>query len=345
MTPSELMKKLFLAFSSNDNESFEVAAREYIEREKRKKHTFVARELESALYTNGNSYSHPKKNQNKLRNIASIPRDADKGFPLFEIQHFDHSLDSLLISNETKEQLEQVMREYKNSDVLATYNLQYKKKVLLCGKPGTGKTFSAQIMSSVLKIPLVYIRFDAIISSFLGETAGNLRKVFDFIEQGMWIVLFDEFDIIGKHRDDSHEHGEIKRVVNNFLQMLDNSRGDSIILAATNHQHMLDPAIWRRFDDVIYYNLPDEETRVRLFDIYLRPIKRDRAIDLQALSIMTKGLSPADIKMIVEEAMKAAIIDSRGTIAVNDLEKAVNKFIKREKVRNNKMGDLVSKNS
>ena len=336
MQPSELMKRLFLAFSNDDNESFEIAAREYIEKERRKKHTMVVRDLENALYKSDNNYNCTGRNKHNLR-MTSIPRDADKGFPLLEIQHFDHSFESLIISCETKEQLEQVMREYKDSDVLATYNLQYKKKVLLCGKPGTGKTFSAQIMSSALKIPLVYIRFDAIISSFLGETAGNLRKVFDFIEQGMWIVLFDEFDIIGKHRDDSHEHGEIKRVVNNFLQMLDSFKGNSIILAATNHQHMLDPAIWRRFDDVIYYNLPDEETRVELFDIYLRSIKRNRNIDLQAFAAMTKGLSPADIKMIVEEAMKTAIINSRGIITANDIKKSVNRFLKREKIRNNKM--------
>lgn len=112
--------------------------------------------------------------------------------------------------------MERVIREFKDADILATYNLQNKKKILLCGKPGTGKTFSAQIISSILSIPLLYIRFDAIISSYLGETASNLRKVFDYIESGTWIVLFDEFDIIGKNRDDSHEHGEIKRVVNNF---------------------------------------------------------------------------------------------------------------------------------
>ena len=211
----------------------------------------------------------------------------------------------------------------------------YKKKILLCGKPGTGKTFSAQIMSSVLNIPLVYIRFDTIISSYLGETAGNLRKVFDYIEKGTWVVLFDEFDIIGKNRDDNHEHGEIKRVVNNFLQMLDNFKGDSIILAATNHQNILDPAIWRRFDDVVYYELPDGKTRKQLFDIYLKPIKRDSNIDLLEVVKKTDRLSHADIKMITEEAMKTSIINSSNSLSMRDIETAVDKFIRREKVKNN----------
>jgi len=333
MTTSELIKQLFLAYSNKDYESFELTAREYIEREKRKKHNIVAKDLEKALYNTGGITT----SQKRFKNNMPIPRDTEKGFPLLEIQHFDKNFDHLIISKETKEQLEQVIREFKDSDILSTYNLAYKKKILLCGKPGTGKTFSAQIMSSVLNIPLIYIRFDAIISSYLGETAGNLRKVFDFIEHGTWIVLFDEFDIIGKNRDDNHEHGEIKRVVNNFLQMLDNVKGDSIIIAATNHQNILDPAIWRRFDDVVYYNLPDEKSRYQLFEIYLKSIKRDKDIDLFKFSQITKGLSPADIKMITEEAMKFAIINSRSSISMNDIEIAVNKFIRREKVRNNKV--------
>ena len=298
MSNSELIKQLFLSFSNKDNESFELAAREIIEREKRKKHNIVAKELEKALY-NGGSVSTSQK---RFRDTLPIPRDTEKGFPLLEIQQFDKSFDSLILSIETKGQLEQIIREFKDADILATYNLQYKKKILLCGKPGTGKTFSAQIISSVLNIPLVYIRFDAIISSYLGETAGNLRKVFDYIANGTWIVLFDEFDIIGKNRDDYHEHGEIKRVVNNFLQMLDNMKGDSIILAATNHQNILDPAIWRRFDDVVYYELPDEKTRQQLFEIYLKPIKRESDIDILKASVKTEGFSPADIKMVTEES-------------------------------------------
>ena len=335
MTTSKIIKQLFLSFSKKDDKSFEVAAREYIEREKRKKHNIVAKELEKALYNTGDLPT----SQKRFKNNLPIPRDTEKGFPLLEIQHFDKNFDSLIIPEETKKQLEQIIREFKDSDILATYNLQYKKKILLCGKPGTGKTFSAQILSSVLSIPLVYIRFDAIISSYLGETAGNLRKVFDFIEHGTWIVLFDEFDIIGKNRDDSHEHGEIKRVVNSFLQMLDNLKGDSIIFAATNHQNILDPAIWRRFDDVVYYNLPDEKTRQRIFENYLKSMKRKNDIDLVKFSKLSKGLSPADIKMITEEAMKIAIINAKNSISMNDVEIAVNKFIRREKVKNNEMGD------
>lgn len=219
MTPNDLIKKLILSFNSNNEEAFLSAVREHIEREKRKKHTQVVRELEKALNDKSSANSFAER---RFKNEQPIPRDSEKGFPLLEIKHFEDCWENLILPEANKDQLEQILREFKDADILATYNLSYKKKILLCGKPGTGKTFTTQIISSVLNIPLAYVRFDAIISSYLGETAANLRKVFDYIEQGTWIVLFDEFDIIGKNRDDSHEHGEIKRVVNNFLQRLTN---------------------------------------------------------------------------------------------------------------------------
>jgi len=329
MTNSELIKKLFLSFSSDDNDAFMDAAREYIEREKRKKHTIVAKELEKALYQT----SHKTNSERRFKQDALIPRDTEKGFPLLEIQHFDLDFDNLILSPITISQLERIIREFKDADILATYNLSYKKKILLCGQPGTGKTFSTQVVSSLLNIPLIYIRFDAIISSYLGETAGNLRKVFDFIESGTWIVLFDEFDIIGKNRDDAHEHGEIKRVVNNFLQMLDNFKGDSILFAATNHQNMLDSAIWRRFDTVIEYQIPNEAIRQRLFERYLRPIKRDKKINLNQAAKASQGLSPADIEMIAVEAMKTAIIGARNTLNQKDLDDAIEQFGLRERIK------------
>ena len=333
MTTTEIIKQMFLSFSNKDNESFIVAAKEYIERERRKKHNIVVKDLEKALYQSSNNSDTLQK---RFKSNIPIPRDNEKGFPLLEIQHFEKDFNSLILSERTKEQLEQVIREFRDADILATYNLEYKKKILLCGQPGTGKTFSAQIISSVLHIPLVYIRFDAIISSYLGETAGNLRKIFDFIESGTWIVLFDEFDIIGKNRDDNHEHGEIKRVVNNFLQMLDNFKGESILIAATNHQNILDPAIWRRFDDVLYYDLPNLSARKKLLEDYLRVIKRDLDIDMDEVAKQTEGLSPSDIKMLTQEAIKLAIINSRNSISKDDMKTAVSRFIDREKIRNNK---------
>jgi SpoVK/Ycf46/Vps4 family AAA+-type ATPase len=334
MNANELIKKLLLSFNNGDKESFEVSVQEYIEHEKRLNHTQVVKELEKVLYDRTNNFK--TFNERRFRNTPPIPRDSEKGFPLLEIRQYDDCFENLVIENKLKNQLEQIIKEFKDADILASYGLSYKKKILLCGKPGTGKTFTARIISALLNIPLVYVRFDSIISSYLGETASNLRKVFDYIEQGTWIVLFDEFDIIGKNRDDIHEHGEIKRVVNNFLQMMDTFEGTSLIFAATNHQYLLDSAIWRRFDDILYYELPLLDTRVKLFEQYLKCLKHDININLTDIAKKSDGLSPADIKMIAEEAIKLAIIDKRKNMTIDDMFMALNKFIDREKLKHEK---------
>lgn len=336
MTSSELVKQLFLSFNKKDNEAFINTAKEYINREKRKKHNVVAKELEKALFQIGNGGNSIS--EKRFKNNIPIPRDSDKGFPLLEIKQYNDNWEKLVLSPEIKNQLEQIVKEFRDSDILSTYNLTYKRKILLCGKPGTGKTFSVQVFSSLLNLPVVYVRFDSIISSFLGETAANLRKVFDYIEHGTWTVLFDEFDIIGKNRNDNHEHGEIKRVVNNFLQMVDNFKGDSIVFAATNHQNMLDPAIWRRFDDVIYYELPGFENRKILFEQYLKPINKSQDIDIAMAAKKSENLSPADIKMIAEEAIKSTIINSKKVLDAQTLIISIEKFIKRERVKQNLLG-------
>ena len=332
-TTSELIKKLFLAFSKKDDDEFYKIGEELINLEKRKKHHFVAKELKEALYSQNNGRLNSEK---RFRSNMPIPRDNDTGFPLLSIEQYDLDWDSLILSKKIKYELKQIVQGFRSYEVLATYNLKPKNKVLFCGLPGTGKTFTAQVLSSYLGLPLVYINFDAIISSYLGETATNLRKVFDFISNGIWVVLFDEVDIIGKNRDDQHETGEIKRVVNNFLQMIDNFKGDSLIIASTNHPHILDPAIWRRFDEVINFELPERKERASLIKLYLKPLKKEKDLDIELLSRETEGFSPSDIKTMCRDAMIHAIISERDTLENRDLKYSLEKFKERLIMRKNK---------
>lgn len=332
-TTSELIKKLFLAFSKKDDDEFYKIGEELINLEKRKKHHFVAKELKEALYSQNNGRLNSEK---RFRSNMPIPRDNDTGFPLLSIEQYDLDWDSLILSEKIKYELKQIVKGFRSYEVLATYNLKPKNKVLFCGLPGTGKTFTAQVLSSYLGLPLVYINFDAIISSYLGETATNLRKVFDFISNGIWVVLFDEVDIIGKNRDDQHETGEIKRVVNNFLQMIDNFKGDSLIIASTNHPHILDPAIWRRFDEVINFELPERKERASLIKLYLKPLKKEKDLDIELLSRETEGFSPSDIKTMCRDAMIHAIINERDTLENRDLKYSLEKFKVRLIMRRNK---------
>ena len=131
-----------------------------------------------------------------------------------------------------------------------------RNQVIFWGPPGCGKTSAAEALAAELGVPLVVVRLDAIVSSYLGQTAGNLRRIFDYADSGRWVVLFDEFDALGRERSDPSEHGEIKRVVNSFLQLLDSYTGPGLLVAATNHEETLDRGLWRRFDEVVEFPLP-----------------------------------------------------------------------------------------
>ena len=266
---SEKLVNLFRAFTKGDSDSFHRIALDTIEDEKRKKHHLLAKQLENTLRENSVST-----NLNGVKQIPPIPRDNEKGFRLLDVQKLYLGWSDIILFPDTETHLKQIIEEFRKYDLLATYGLRPKAKVLFYGPPGTGKTLCAKVLSSVIGYPLVSVRFDSVISSYLGETASNLRKVFDYIENGRWIVLFDEFDIIGKQRDDPTEHGEIKRVVNNFMLMLENYNGDSLLISSTNHPQLLDVAVWRRFDDVIFFNLPDKPRRMKIFEKYLRVMKQ-----------------------------------------------------------------------
>ena len=253
------------------------------------------------------------------RENIEVPTDGEKGFPLVHVTAQYFSMNDLILNSDTKERLEYIISENKNFKKLLSFGLKPKQKILLCGPPGTGKTLSAKVVSSVVGYPFVYVKFDTIISSFLGQTASNLRKIFDFVEKGKHVVLFDEFDIVGKKRDDEQEHGEIKRVVNNFMQMLDTYNGESILIAATNHQHLLDTAIWRRFDEVLLFKLPNSAQRYELFKKYLGMLRYEPDFDLGEFVIKTAKFSAADIATICEDGLRRAVINNQDKITKQDL--------------------------
>ena len=321
---SEKLVKIFKAFIEKNNEAFYKIAWEIIDEEKRKKHHLLATQLKRILTEN--SFAS---NINYTPQLPPIPRDNEKGFRLLDVKKFFMDWNDAILAIETEETLKQIVKELQMEEILATYGLKPKQKILFYGHSGTGKTLSAKILSSVISYPLVYVRFESVISSFLGETASNLRKIFDFIEKGKWIVLFDEFDIIGKQRDDPTEHGEIKRVVNNFMLMLENYEGNSLIIASTNHPHLLDVGVWRRFDEIIYFDLPDKERRKKIFEKYLRVLKKEKNFDFDKLSEKSEGFSGADIEQTCQEALKMAILNGKDTVSLNDVLNAISKQQKR----------------
>jgi SpoVK/Ycf46/Vps4 family AAA+-type ATPase len=182
-------------------------------------------------------------------------------------------LDDIILTPDNKEKIKDIILEFEQKEILQTYKLNPKTKILFCGPPGCGKTVTAESISNELQLPLLYTRFDSIISSYLGETATNLRKVFDFAKEGEWVLFFDEFDSIGKSRSIDSEHGELKRVVNSFLQLLDNFPRNTMVIAATNYETIIDKALWRRFDEIIYFDMPKKDDIEKFIRLKLRNYK------------------------------------------------------------------------
>ncbi len=314
--------EIFEAFVTKDDDAFYKIASEMIEEEEKGKHHLLAAQLRDIL-----------KEKSGVTNIklihteqiAPVPRDNEKGFKLLDVKKFFLDWNDVILKKNTDIILKKIVQELENESILATYGLEPKRKILFYGPPGTGKTLTAKIMSSIIGYPLVYVKFESVVSSYLGETSSNLRKIFDYIEKGKWVVLFDEFDIIGKQRDDPTEHGEIKRVVNNFMLMLENYEGDSVIIASTNHPHLLDIGVWRRFDEIVYFELPDKEMRKKIFEKYLKVLKKKKNFDINKLSDETEGFSGADIEQVCLEALKTAILRGEDIVDINDAKEAISR--------------------
>jgi SpoVK/Ycf46/Vps4 family AAA+-type ATPase len=187
------------------------------------------------------------------------------------------------------------------------------------------------VLAGVLAYPLVTVRFDAVVSSYLGETAANLRRVFEFIQTGQWVVLFDEFDAIGKDRDNPFEHGELKRVVNTLLQLMDAFRGESLLVAATNHETLLDKGVWRRFEAVVQFPVPAPQYRVLLLRQFLRGFDTT-ALNLEPLAGKLDGATGADIERLCVEAARLALLEGRNSLSREDVQAALNSYRERSKI-------------
>ncbi|RRR67081.1 MAG: ATP-binding protein [Candidatus Viridilinea halotolerans] len=333
-TAGALVRKLLQAHAKGDAAAFKAAAEAYIAEERRKNHHILANDLERALLNGSYDQRSPLGPGLRGLNLLGVtehdlPRDAERGALLLEIIAPHRTLDTLVLNLEVREGLERIVIEQGRADVLRSYGLRPIGKALFCGPPGCGKTVAAEAVAQALDLPLVLVRFDAVVSSYLGETAANLRKVFTFAASRQMVMLFDEFDAIGKQRTASEEHGELKRVVNAFLQMLDGFRGESLLIAATNHQGLLDPALWRRFDEVIFFDRPDAEASAEILRRVLHQVGLAPGIVLIERARELIGASHADVERIGLDAVKQTVLNHRTQITAAALDEATRRYFMR----------------
>lgn len=312
MSNGRILRQLIKSGAATGNADFVNAAEEVIRDERAKNHHLLANDLERVLYGSSSMKPIPSKSRS-----FAIPNDQERGLPLLEIRSPVRYLDDVVLSDVNLAIVEEILLEQSRADVLKSHGLRPISKLLLCGPPGCGKTLTAEAIAAELSLELVIVRFDAVISSFLGETAANLRKIFDYLNQGIYVALFDEFDAIGKQRDDAGDHGELKRVVNSVLQMMDSYRGDSVLLAATNHERLLDRAIWRRFEEVIVLEKPTFDQIRSLMASKLRAIRHDLPLDDRLFVNEFTGFSHADIERILIRAVKAMVLKGREYLTVD----------------------------
>ena len=304
MSNGKLLRQLIRSGAEGDLDAFRGVAKQVIADERQKQHHLLANDLETILYGRSQTPSSPA-----LRNLtATIPEDRERGIPLLSVCEPVRGLEDVVLSSENLSAVKEILREHNREEVLRAHGLRPSDRVLFCGPPGCGKTLTAEVIASELGRPLAIVRTDSVVSSFLGETAANLRKVFDFVAASPMVALFDEFDALGKEREDASEHGELRRVVNAVLQMLDAYEGRSLIIAATNHEGMLDSAIWRRFEEVLVLKPPTVAQLRRLLSVKLRGVRREFAIDDVVGRGWFKGATHADVERVLRRALKEMVL-------------------------------------
>ena len=305
MANGKLLRQLIRSGAEGDVDTFRGAAREMIAEERQKQHHLLANDLETILYGSPRTSASPT-----VRKLTgAVPEDRERGLPLLEVRQPVRGLDDVVLSPANRSLIKGLLHEHNRGEILKAHGLRPNNRMLLCGPPGCGKTLTAEVIATELGRPLAIVRTDSVVSSFLGETAANLRKVFDFVVAHPLVALFDEFDALGKERDDPSEHGELRRVVNAVLQMLDAYAGRSILVAATNHDGMLDSAVWRRFEEVLFLRPPTSAQLRRLLSVKLRGVRHDFDVKDVVQLGWFRDATHADVERFVQRAIKAMVLE------------------------------------
>ena len=316
MPSADQVKALISSLSEGDDTHFYSIAMQIAAHEARLGHGKVAEEIRALI--------DKAKSKRGITERGAIPiaRPRGEASELLSVSYPNVRLNDMVLSKFVREKLDRILSEQLAVQKIRAQGLNPRRKILLSGLPGTGKTLTASALAGELGLPLFVVRLDGLITKFMGETAAKLRVIFETLVQTRGVYLFDEFDSIGSARDTGNDVGEIRRVVNSFLQLVEQDDSDSLRVAATNHAGSLDQALFRRFDDIIQYELPDSERVVEAFRSKLKGLKASR-ISWPNLASIAEGLSYADIARACEEAIKYALIHDQLHIKQSDLVRAI----------------------
>ncbi len=253
MARSDLLVSLVRSGSKGDQSAFKKVAEILVAEEQAKGHRLLAERLRKSII-------------NETKQISNTSTSFKNNSPLFYEKNPERKLDSLFLSSNIKKQIDELIEEQCRAELLHAHNLSPRNRILLVGPPGNGKTTLAESIATELMIPIITIRYEALIGSYLGETANRLKQIIDYVKTRKCVLFLDEFETIGKERGDTHETGEIKRVVSSLLMQIDDLPDYVVVIAASNHPELLDKAVWRRFQIRVELSRPTREQLINLID-------------------------------------------------------------------------------
>jgi SpoVK/Ycf46/Vps4 family AAA+-type ATPase len=317
MATAQQLKALLQSYGEADGEMFVSVALQIAAHEARTGRGKFAAEIKRLV-----DEIKGKQRQAKVGGSVPIARPMGELATLLSATYPHTRLSEMVLCAEQRESLELVIHEYRQQAKLRDHGLTARRKLLLVGPPGVGKTMTSWALAGELKLPHFTVQFHSLITKYMGETAAKLFAVFESMRHTRGVYLFDEFDAIGSMRAGSNDVGEIRRVLNSFLQFLEQDDSESLIVAATNLEDMLDDALFRRFDDVIRYRLPSEEELRDLIANRLAAFKLGDC-ERKQIAVLAVGLSHAEICRACDEAAKLAVLSDRRTIEVADLQRAI----------------------
>ena len=319
MAIADQLKALLKSHAEGDDERFYSIAMQLAAHEAKIGHGKLAEDLRDLVDQAKAGRGLPSKEKAKTVPIGR-PRGELAG--LLSVDYPKNRLGEMVLDESLAYQIKRIIREQRQAAKLLSHGLAPRRKLLLMGPPGTGKTMTASILAGELGLPLFLVRLDGLITKYMGETAAKLRQVFDATDRTRGVYFFDEFDAIGSQRGVVNDVGEVRRILNSFLQMIEQDGSHSLIVAATNHPKILDHALLRRFDDILHYKLPDDEHIAAILKSRLGE-KTVKGVSWKRLASKAKGLSYAELVRACNEALKEALMGERKSISATDIRQAI----------------------
>lgn len=322
----ETLKLLFRAIDGEPEDDIVKIANRIIKEEKEKGHTRLAETLNKIL--NQNLKTSKLLNRELKDVFGNIPTSKRTQIPFAVPIDRKDLRHHMVLPSEIEGRLLRIEKEYVAKERLANFGLKPKQKLLFYGPPGCGKSMAAERIAWDLGLPFIKVQFEAVISSFLGESAANLKKLFEFTRDFPCVLLLDECDFIARSRNSGNEVGEMVRIVNILLGLLEDYDSPGIIIATTNLETSLDKALFRRFDEVLEFPKPGEEEIVQLLKMSFSAIKLGNDFSIPLFAKKMKGLSAALVVKIAEEAVKSAVLFDDGITRNKHLENAYNEIVR-----------------